>query len=442
MPVTKNMRPAVCVVTLGCSKNLVDSELMLGRLAEAGAVICEQPDHAQVIIVNTCAFIDSAKQQSIDAILELAELKARDPRKILVAAGCLSQRYGKALRKEMPEIDAVVPLRDMRGILRACGLGPGAKWCDAGPRVRLTPRHYAYLRIAEGCDNRCTYCAIPDIRGPFRSRPAGEVTAEAEQLVADGAREINVIAQDTTLYGKDSRAGETLALLLRRLSGVPRLRWIRLLYTHPAHFRDDLIDEIASNSRICPYVDLPVQHLNDRILKRMGRRVTQAQILDLIDRLRARIPGLTLRTSVIIGFPGETDAAFEELLQLVQRIRFERLGAFTYSREEGTPAARYSRQVSERIKRERLDALMTAQQHIAFEQASARIGQTATVLIDEASGHAPDEWRARSRAEAPEVDPVILVGGRRLAAGRFRRVRITGSRGYDLVAKPLARAGA
>ena len=412
---------------------------MLGALAEAGAIVCEDPAQAEIILVNTCGFIESAKQESIDAILDLAEWKQRGACRKLVVVGCLAQRYGEELRQGMPEIDALHGLGDLRGILRSCGLRtPKSVRQGCVPRLRLTPDHFAYLRISEGCDNRCSYCAIPLIRGPFRSRRPERILAEAEALVDLGARELNVIGQDTSAYGKDLPDGPALPELLRRLSRIPKLRWVRVLYMHPAHVTEELVEEIARNGRIVPYVDLPVQHLNDEILKRMGRKISQADILRLIGKVRGRIHNAVIRTTLMVGFPGETEAAFEEMLRLVRRIKFERLGAFTYSPEEGTPAARFRKQVPQEVKEERFARVMAAQQRIAFRRNRERVGRELDLLVD---GPLEDagEWVARSYAEAPEVDPIILLSGKHVRRGRFHRGRITGTDGYDLIAQAIPR---
>ena len=424
------------VATLGCAKNMVDSERLLGRFGAAGAIVNVPPEEADAIVVNTCGFIDPAKEESVEAILQFAQLKRHGVCRKLLVTGCLAQRYAEDLKRQLPEADGVFGLGEDDAILAACGLSmpPGR----AAGRFLLTPRHTAYLRIADGCDNCCAYCAIPIIRGPFRSRPPGEIIAEAEELLASGARELNIIAQDTTNYGADLRPRTPLHELLAHLASLRGLRRLRLLYTHPAHFTQDLIEAYAGLPKLCPYVDLPVQHLNDRILARMGRKVTQAQILNLIVRIREGIPNVAIRTTFIVGFPGETRKEFNELLDLVKGIRFDHLGAFAYSREEGTRAARLRGQVSERTKSRRLRDLMLAQQEIAFEKNRAMKGKTIEVVIEERAPDRPNAWVARSRTQAPDVDSVTYVKGKDLRPGRFLKVKVTGARGYDLLAKALS----
>jgi len=432
VPGTLPRAPRVHLTTLGCAKNLVDSERLLGRLGAAGAVVGAPPEEADVIIVNTCGFIQPAKEESLAAIADLARHRRRGPCRALLVIGCLAQRYADDLQRRLPDVDGVFGLGREEAVVRACGLAPGERG-----RLLLTPRHTAYLRISEGCDNRCSYCAIPLIRGPFRSRPVEDVLEEARTLLAAGVRELILIGQDTTLYGADRPGAPRIHQLLARLSGLPRLRWLRLLYTHPAHFTDDLVEAYASLPRLCPYVDLPLQHLNDRLLRRMGRQVTQRRVLALLERLRERIPGVTIRTTFLVGFPGETRREFNELLHLVRRLRFDHLGAFAYSREEGTPAARMRGQVSDRAKARRLRDLMLAQQEIVFERHRAAKGRIVEAVVDGPAADAPGVWIARSRAQAPDVDSAIRLRGRGLRPGRFLKVRITGAEGYDLLARPV-----
>lgn len=428
--------PRVHLTSLGCAKNLVDAERLLGRLAAAGAVVGAAPEEADVIIVNTCGFIRPAKEESLATILDYARLKEEGSCRKLLVMGCLAERYSTELREGLPEADGIFGLDQDEAIVRACGLDP-RRGRDAD-RLVVTPRHTAYLQIADGCDNRCAYCAIPAIRGPFRSRPPLEVLAEAERLVANGARELVLIGQDTTLYGTDLQRSVAIHELLARLAEIRDLRWIRLLYTHPAHFEAELVEAYASLPKLCPYVNLPLQHLNDEILRRMGRRVTQAHCLGLIERLRAAVPGVAIRTTFLVGFPGETRDQFNGLLDLVREIRFDHLGAFAYSREEGTRAARMRAQVSERAKSRRLRDLMLAQQEIAFAKNRAMKGEAIEVVID-APASKKGVFIARSRTQAPDVDSVTYVRGRNLRPGDFLEVKITGSRGYDLLARPLER---
>ena len=425
--------PRIHLVTLGCAKNLVDSERILGRLAVAGAVIATTPDEADILIVNTCGFIAAAKEESIQAVLRLSQFKQADPRRKLIVMGCLAQRYAPSLRRQLPEVDGIFGLGEEDAILAACGLRLQDR--EEPGRLLLTPVHTAYLRIADGCDNRCAYCAIPAIRGPFRSRPAEEILKEARELVASGARELNVIGQDTTLYGADRPGSPRIHELLARIARTPRLRWLRLLYTHPAHFTPELIEAYRTLPKLCPYVDLPLQHLNDDILRRMGRRVSQAQVLDLIGRIRERVPGVAIRTSFIVGFPGETRRQFDELLGKARELRFDHLGAFAYSREEGTRAASMPGQLSDRTKARRLGELMRAQQEIVLDRNRAMKGTEFEVVVEEPAPGRRDRWIARSRTQAPDVDGVTFVSGKNLHAGRFVRATVTGSSGYDLIAK-------
>jgi ribosomal protein S12 methylthiotransferase len=411
----------------------VDSERILGRLAVAGAVIATTPDEADILIVNTCGFIAAAKEESIQAVLRLSQFKQADPRRKLIVMGCLAQRYAPSLRRQLPEVDGIFGLGEEDAILAACGLRLQDR--EEPGRLLLTPVHTAYLRIADGCDNRCAYCAIPAIRGPFRSRPAEEILKEARELVASGARELNVIGQDTTLYGADRPGSPRIHELLARIARTPRLRWLRLLYTHPAHFTPELIEAYRTLPKLCPYVDLPLQHLNDDILRRMGRRVSQAQVLDLIGRIRERVPGVAIRTSFIVGFPGETRRQFDELLGKARELRFDHLGAFAYSREEGTRAASMPGQLSDRTKARRLGELMRAQQEIVLGRNRAMKGTEFEVVVEEPAPGRRDRWIARSRTQAPDVDGVTFVSGKNLHAGRFVRATVTGSSGYDLIAK-------
>ena len=420
------------LASLGCAKNLVDSERLLAKLAAAGAIVGAAPEDADVIVVNTCGFIRPAKEESIEAIVEYSRLREEGSCRKLVVMGCLAERYAEDLREGFPEVDAVFGIHQQDAVVAACGLVLPDKG-DPG-RLLVTPRHTAYLRISEGCDNRCSYCAIPLIRGGFASRPSQEILDEARRLVAGGVRELVVIAQDTTLYGTDLPNEIRIHELLARLDEIPRVHWIRLLYTHPAHFTQELVDAYVSLSKLCPYVDVPLQHLSDRILRRMKRRVTQEQCLALIGALRSAVPGIAIRTTFLVGFPGETRAEFNELLRLARELRFDHLGAFAYSREEGTPAVRLPGQISERAKSRRLRDLMLAQQEIAFERNRAMRGEVLGVVVDRPSAER-GVWIARSRAQAPDVDGVTYLRGDGLRPGLFVQAKITGSRGYDLVAR-------
>ena len=421
--------PRIHLTSLGCAKNLVDSEHLLARLGLAGALVGAPPDEADILIVNTCGFIEAAKRESLEVIRRLAAEAKTSPERRVFVMGCLVNRSEAALRAELPEVDRFFRLDDQASIVAACGLGESP---EEEARLLLTPPHTAFLRISEGCDNRCTYCTIPTIRGPFRSRAPEAILREAEDLVAGGVQELNLIGQDTTSYGRDLGGIVTVDRLVRELAQIKDLRWIRLLYAHPAHVTDGLIRTFAEVRKLCPYVDLPLQHLDDEILARMGRRVTQQQTLDLIDRLRREIPDLALRTTFIVGFPGETEAQFETLLRLVRELRFDHLGAFAYSREPGTPAADLPGQVSKAEKERRVEELMLVQQEIAFDALRARIGERIEVLIDTVE---EDVSIGRTARQAPDVDGITRVPGPPLSPGSFVDAVVVGADGYDAVAE-------
>ncbi len=423
--------PRIHLASLGCAKNLVDSEQLLARLATAGGLVGATAEEADVIIVNTCGFIAPATEESLATIREYAGLKRDGACRRLIVMGCLIERGADQLRSEIPEVDALFGLGQHDAIVAACGLSTTP---DDGARLLLTPPHTAYLRISDGCDNRCTYCTIPLIRGPFRSRLPEEILDEAIRLTDLGVRELNVIGQDTTSYGKDLAGSPTIETLLGRLAGIPNLHWLRLLYTHPAYVTDQLIEAYASLDSLCPYVDIPLQHLSDDVLRRMGRRVTQADCLHLIDRLRGRIPGLVLRTTFIVGFPGETRAQFDELVRLVETVRFDHVGVFRYSSEIGTPAAAMPDQVPERTKAKRQEALMLAQQEVAFAANRSMLGSVVEVLIDRPSDE-PGLWIGRTKTQAPDVDSVTFVRGDGIALGDFVHAQIVDVAGYDLIAQ-------
>lgn len=435
-------------ISLGCAKNLVDSETLLGRLGRAGFALTPDPSEADCIVVNTCGFVEDAKEESIEAILEAAASKRPGAR--LVVIGCMAQAYGAELEREMPEIDAVVGLDDYDRIeerLRSIVAGrlrpappPGGPArapapTDAG-RLRLTPAAYAYLRISEGCEHRCTFCAIPAIRGRLRSKPFETLLEEARELVASGARELVLIGQDTGGYGRDRYGEPRLVPLLERLALESGARWLRVLYLHPARIDDALIDALAGLEAVVPYLDIPIQHIDDRILRRMGRRTPSARIRGAIDALRRRVPGIVLRTTVLVGFPGEDEDAFGRLGRFVEEARFERLGAFAYSREEGTPAVRMPGAPPKAIALQRRAAILRLQAPIqeAFER--SRIGREAEVLVEGPDPDEPGAYLARSVAEAPEVDPLVRVTSGEPMDG-FARVRLVGLAGCDLVAEGI-----
>ncbi len=445
----------VHVVSLGCPKNLVDSEVMAALLVQAGCRIVSTPEEAEILLLNTCAFILPAREESIDEIFRLAELKKTGKCRYLIVAGCLSQRYGAELAKEIPEVDLFLGISEVPNIadhLRKLREGqPDAKinramvipplfLMDAGhPRLLSAPTFSAYLKIADGCSNRCTYCSIPKIRGKGRSRPVDDLLREAEGLADRGVKELILIAQDTTAYGRDLPGKPTLALLLQELAGLDGLAWIRLLYTYPTGLTDELFEVIADHDRICSYLDVPIQHIDDDILKAMKRRGDSHLIRNKLERARVIIPELALRTSLIVGFPGETPARFHRLLAFVQETRFDHLGVFPYSPEEGTPAEKLPRQVSDKTKKARRNLLMEEQAVISHEINSTLVGSQQEVLIDGPSSHPDYPFVGRGRRQAPDIDGVTYVktGGRPLPPGTLVPCRIVAADDYDLFAEPI-----
>jgi len=429
----------LAVISLGCPKNLVDTERALGEILTEHVALVDDPAEADWVLINTCGFISDAKEESKDAIRQAASLKQQNPSLKIAVAGCLSQRYGDRLRAELGGIDfltGILTRENARRIARKLGAAPPCVAYgedDDRQRLRLTPRHTAYLRIAEGCDNRCAYCAIPAIRGPLCSRPFERVLADARELLSDGAVELNVIAQDTTAYGIDLYGKYRLAELLYELRRLNPRGWVRLLYAHPAHLADDVIDALGSGFPFVPYIDLPLQHVNDRVLSAMGRKVTHAGIESLIGRIRARVPGAYIRTAFIVGYPSETKAEFEELLDFVAHTRFERLGAFSYSREEGTRAGASENQVSRREKERRLDVIMKTQAEIAFAFNQSLVGRGVPGIIDGPSGRDDFPLAGRTYGDAPEVDGTVFIRGT-ATAGDIVTLEITGVEGYDLLA--------
>jgi len=428
----------VALVSLGCPKNLVDSEKMLAELAQGGCVVAAPMDDADVIVINTCGFLSAARDESLEAIREaLAQKRAGRARRVVVA-GCLVNRDAERLYTLAPGIDAIVGVNNRGDLLRAVKGGGKLTMINprhSGPsddsgRFRLTARHTAYLRISEGCSRRCTFCTIPRIRGPFRSKPPRQVLAEARELIRDGTVELNVIGQDTTGYGRDLDGGATLVSLLRSLDALDGAAWVRLMYAHPRGFTDAVIDAVAECPRVVPYVDLPLQHISDGILERMGRCVRRSDIEKLLRRLRSRVEDVAVRTTFIVGFPGESDEEFAELLGFVTAQRFDALGVFEYSPEEGTIAASMPRRVPDDVKAQRAEAIMLAQQEIAFAAGAARVGQSVEVLIDGADSEG--RCVGRHRGQAPEIDGVCYVAGSH-APGRFVSARVVASDGYDLI---------
>ena len=427
------------VVTLGCSKNTVDSEHLAAQLAAAGYQIVFDSNRtdAKVVVINTCGFIGDAKQESIDTILRFAAAKEQGLIERLFVIGCLSERYADELRAEIPEVDDYFGARDMQGIARVlCAAGDPDTSTE---RLTSTPKHYAYLKIAEGCNWHCGYCAIPLIRGPHRSVPMERCVEEAERLAAQGVRELIVIAQDTTYYGRDLYGRRALAELLEKLCKVEGIEWIRLHYAYPTDFPQDVIEVMAREKKICPYLDIPFQHISDHQLTLMKRRHTKADAYALIERLRAAVPDLALRTTLLVGYPDETEEDFEELMEFVEKVRFERLGVFPYSQEEGTFSARELQDnVPEEVKQERVDRIMALQNRISLEKNQARVGQREQVIVDSRQG---DWYVARGRYDSPEVDQEILIpdSERQLRRGKIYTVEITGAEEYDLYASVVAK---
>jgi ribosomal protein S12 methylthiotransferase len=435
------------LISLGCPKNLVDTERMLGRLTGDGYSLVADPQGADFVVINTCGFIDAARQESLAAIDEMLALKRQGHVGGVVVAGCLAERQREALLDARPEIDHLIGVFGREEIDRVAGrmLGrldeqrtvfrpaPSRPLPDTG-RLRVTPRHFAYLKISEGCDRLCTFCAIPRMRGKHATKPIEEVIAEARELAADGVRELILVAQDTTYYGLDLYGEPRLAELLRRLEEVEGIDWIRVMYLYPMYFNDELIETISASRRIVPYLDLPLQHINDRVLKRMQRRVNRAATEALLEKLRNSIEDLTLRTTFITGFPGETDEQFAELCDFVADARFERMGVFTYSFEPDTPAARLDGHLSGEVKQERRDRLMELQQQIAFDHADAQVGRQLDVLLDMPVPGEEDVWVGRTTADAPDVDSLVYVTGANLAAGALVSCEIVARQDYDLVA--------
>ena len=434
----------ILFISLGCDKNLVDTEVMLGLLASKGHQMVNDEMEADVIVINTCCFIHDAKEESIQNILEMAELKKEGRLKALIVTGCLAQRYKEEIIEEIPEVDAVLGTTSYDKILEAIDEALEGRHCvemtdiDALPLVQsnrlvTTGGHFAYLKIAEGCDKHCTYCIIPKIRGNFRSVPMERLLKEAEGLAEQGVKELILVAQETTLYGKDIYGEKSLHKLLKELCKVSGIQWIRILYCYPEEITDELIQVMKEEKKICHYLDLPIQHASDEILKRMGRRTSKAQLKEIIGKLREEIPDITLRTTLITGFPGETKEQHEELMEFVDEIEFDRLGVFTYSPEEDTPAALMDNQIEEEVKEDRQAELMELQQDIAFDLAEDMIGKEVLVLIE---GKVADEnaYVGRTYKDAPNVDGLIFVNTEEeLMSGDFAKVRVTGALEYDLI---------
>lgn len=437
------MLKKVSLASLGCSKNLVDAEHMLGILSEHGFEIVENEEDADVIIVNTCTFIESAKNESIECILELSQYKNNGSCKALIVTGCMAQRYKEQILSEMPEVDAVIGTNEYDKIADVIAELDNDKtdilWCGAGcpdeqnmPRIRTTPSYTAYLKIAEGCDNHCTYCVIPSIRGRYKSRKIEDIVSEAEKLVSDGVRELVVIAQDTTAYGKDIYGEFCLPKLLKKLCSIEKAEWIRVHYCYPELMTDELIDVFKTEPKLCNYFDIPIQHCSDKILKRMGRRTNKAQIIGLIDKIRREIPNAAIRTSLIAGFPGESESDFEELCDFVREVRFERLGVFAYSREEDTPAYGFDNQIDEDEKERRRDLIMMIQSEVAEEQNAKKINSVVRVLV-EGKDEIIKSFYGRTYADSEEIDgKVFFKSDRNPLPGEFVNVKVEQTMEYDL----------
>jgi ribosomal protein S12 methylthiotransferase len=462
------------LISLGCPKNLVDSEVMLGLAQQAGHELTRDAEHADVLVVNTCAFIDKAKQESIDTILEMAEHKKTGACKTLVVTGCMAERYRDELKAQIPEIDAVLGTGEVPEIVRAIGVGdpgsgvrtmpllrsngepirpripdPGFRTPDLPtyiydaetPRLLATPRHYAYIKIAEGCDYKCAFCIIPKLRGHYRSRPHDSIVREAEALAARGVKELLLISQDTTFYGIDRDERGALARLLRALNRIDGLEWIRLLYLYPTTIGDEVLAAMAESEKVCRYIDLPLQHASNAVLQRMKRPGTRAGYERLLERIRTRLPGVTLRTTFIVGFPGETAADFDELQSFVRAVEFDHLGVFTYSHEEGTTAHGLVDDVPAKEKKRRQSALMAAQKRIVAAAQKRRVGQRVRLVVDGPSSEHELVLRGRLQGQAPDIDALVYLTDcdpAEFSPGQFIEAELTGARGYDLVARPLS----
>lgn len=433
----------IMFISLGCDKNLVDTEMMLGILAQKGFSFTDAEEEAEAVVVNTCCFINDAKEESINTLLEMAELKKSGQIRALIAAGCLAERYREEIQKEIPEVDAILGTMAIEQVAEALeGVLAGKSrnhYRDINEvpaygkkRIVTTGGHYAYMKIAEGCDKHCTYCIIPKVRGNYRSIPMESLIKEAEELAEGGVKELILVAQETTLYGVDLYGEKSLPKLLRKLAAVPGIYWIRILYCYPEEITKELIDVIKQEEKVCNYLDIPIQHASDKVLKRMGRRTDRAELQSIIEQLRREIPDICLRTTLIAGFPGETEEDHEELLDFVEKMQFDRLGAFTYSQEEGTPAAAMEEQIEETVKEERRACLMELQQEIAFAKAEDMIGRILTVMVE---GKIADEdvYVTRTYKDAPEVDGYLFLNTTaELMSGDFVKVQVTGFNEYDL----------
>ena len=434
----------ILFISLGCDKNLADSEEMLGLLTAGGHEITDDETQADAIVINTCCFIKDAKEESVETILEMAEYKKTGSCHALIVTGCMAQRYQKEIIEEVPEVDAVLGTTSYGDIVKALEEAVAGNHFEefrdidylpdtGSKRVLTTGGHFGYLKIAEGCDKHCTYCIIPKLRGKFRSVPMERLIAQAEDMAEQGVKELILVAQETTVYGKDLYGKKSLHILLKKLCEIRGIRWIRILYCYPEEIYDELIETIRDEKKICHYLDIPIQHASDRILKRMGRRTSKQELIDIVGKLRKEIPDIVLRTTLITGFPGETEEDHEELKEFVDEMEFDRLGVFTYTPEENTPAAEMADQVPEEVKEERRDELMELQQEISYDRGQDRIGQELLVMIE---GKVADEsaYIGRTYGDAPKVDGYIFVQtGELLMTGDFAKVRVTGALEYDLI---------
>lgn len=440
------MNKTIAFVSLGCDKNLVDSEHMLGLLHHAGYTLIADEAAADALVVNTCCFVEDAKRESIEQILEVARYKEEGNCKALIVTGCMAQRYKEEILNEMPEVDAVVgttsydkivevidEVLEKKGV-KVQNFNPiDREHIEEMPRILTTAGYFAYVKISEGCDNKCTYCIIPKLRGKYRSRAQEQIKKEVTKLAQDGVSEIILVAQDTTVYGSDLTNGETLVTLIRELSTIEGIEWIRILYCYPETLTDELIQEIKTNDKVCKYLDMPIQHAADPVLKRMARKSTNADLRERIGKLRTEVPGIAIRTTFIVGFPGETEEDFDVLCDFVSDIRFDRLGVFTYSQEEGTSAAKLPEQIDEEIKAKRKDIIMTMQHDISEQLTKSKVGQVMRVLI-EGKITGEDAYIARSYQDAPEVDGQVFVNYEgELISGDYVDVMITDANDYDLI---------
>jgi ribosomal protein S12 methylthiotransferase len=445
-------------VSLGCPKNTVDSERMLGKLAQDGYALVPNADGADVVVVNTCGFIEPARQESLSVIREMLDLKKDGKVGSIVVAGCLAERQKDLLLQQVPDVDQIVgvfgreeisevvnravsPKRqqvsaEQRSLFRPAPV----RALEDTARLRITPRHYAYLKISEGCDRLCTFCAIPKMRGKHVTKAMEEVLREARELAADGARELLIVAQDSTYYGMDLYGRVRFSEMLRQLEELEGIDWIRILYAYPEHITDELLETLSSSRKIVPYIDMPLQHINDRVLKRMQRRVNRRTTEDLIGKLRSAVTNLTFRTTFIVGFPGESDAEFEELCEFVGDRAFERAGVFTYSLEADTPAAKLDGHLPEEVKHERRNRLMEIQQQVAFGWSGKQVGREIEVIVDGPDAEVPNHFLARSHADAPDIDGVVRVKGKNLHPGDIVTAKVTAADGYDLAARAIGAA--